>query len=398
MPSDSVDSIVTDPPYELGFMGKKWDSSGIAYDQTLWAECLRVLKPGGHLIAFGGTRTYHRMTCAIEDAGFEIRDCIQWIYGSGFPKSLDVSKAIDKQAGATREVVGVHPYANRGTAQSLQSVNLSGSPEREQFITAPATPEAQQWHGFGTAMKPAVEPAVLARKPLSGTVANNVMTWGCGALNIDGCRVPSDDGFEKAWDKPVRTNIANGGGAFGTGESSKRGTKAIDISANKPVGGRWPANVIFDEEAAQMLDEQSGHSVSKATPRNNGQFKSFSKGFDYAHTTHGHSDSGGASRFFYVAKASRAEREAGLDGDSERANHHPTVKPITLMRYLIRLVTPPGGTVLDPFMGSGSTGCAAMLEAMQFIGIELNAEYLEIARRRIEFNEYTVREKNPMGL
>jgi site-specific DNA-methyltransferase (adenine-specific) len=347
MPDNSIDSIVTDPPYELGFMGKKWDSTGIAYDATLWAECLRVLKPGGHLIAFGGTRTYHRMTCAIEDAGFEIRDCIQWIYGSGFPKSH----------------------------------NLDGD-----------------WHGFGTALKPAVEPAVLARKPLSGTVADNVMTWGVGALNIDGCRVPSDDGFEKAWDKPVRTNIANGGGAFGTGESSKRGTKAIDISANKPVGGRWPANVIFDEEAAQMLDEQSGHSVSKATPRNNGQFKSFSKGFDYAHTTHGHSDSGGASRFFYVAKASRAEREAGLDGDSERANHHPTVKPITLMRYLIRLVTPPGGTVLDPFMGSGSTGCAAMLEAMQFIGIELNAEYLEIARRRIEFNEYTVREKNPMGL
>jgi site-specific DNA-methyltransferase (adenine-specific) len=340
MPDNSVDSIVTDPPYELGFMGKRWDSTGIAYDQSLWAECLRVLKPGGHLIAFGGTRTYHRMTCAIEDAGFEIRDCIQWNYASGFPKSH----------------------------------NLDGD-----------------WHGFGTALKPANEPAVLARKPLSGTVADNVLTWGCGALNIDGCRVPSDDGFEKAWDKPVRTNIANGGGAFGTGESSKRGTKAIDISANKPVGGRWPANVIFDEEAAQMLDAQSGH---------------------------------GASRFFYVAKASKAEREAGLDGmevqiaqstgmsgDSMplrqngterktpmRANHHPTVKPITLMRYLVRLVTPRDGVVLDPFMGSGSTGCAAMLEGVRFIGIELSAEYLEIARRRIEFHEYTVREKNPLGL
>jgi DNA modification methylase len=468
MPSDSVDSIVTDPPYELGFMGKKWDSSGIAYDQTLWAECLRVLKPGGHLIAFGGTRTYHRMTCAIEDAGFEIRDCIQWIYGSGFPKSLDVSKAIDKQNGdsqlerrlrftawvrstgltssqidkatgtqmgshytthptqpaimtrqhldAVRHLIGDVPdwveaevdirtteseawkarevvgekTAGMGSGKTfgmLQSEGDNQDAEKVIPITAPHLPTAQQWHGFGTALKPANEPAVLARKPLSGTVADNVLTWGCGALNIDGCRVPSDDGFEKAWDKPVRTNIANGGGAFGTGESSKRGTKAIDISANKPVGGRWPANVIFDEEAAQMLDAQSGH---------------------------------GASRFFYVAKASRAEREAGLDGmevqrraglqgsdrdgeidplserwrTSPRANHHPTVKPITLMRYLVRLVTPPGGVVLDPFMGSGSTGCAAMLEAMQFIGIELSAEYLEIARRRILHHA----NQNPMGL
>jgi len=333
MPDNSVDSIVTDPPYELGFMGKKWDSTGIAYDQTLWAECLRVLKPGGHLIAFGGTRTYHRMTVAIEDAGFEIRDCIQWIYGSGFPKSLDVSKAIDKQAGIWR-----------GQAGAIQSKNHPmGSPNYERTNKGlPATPEAQQWHGFGTALKPANEPAVLARKPLIGTVADNVLTWGCGALNIDGCRVEGST-------------------------------------------GRWPANVILDEEAAQMLDEQSGH---------------------------------GASRFFYVAKASRAEREAGLDGmevkmkqiysdmgqgalpqqtpsiATPRANHHPTVKPITLMRYLVRLVTPPNGTVLDPFMGSGSTGCAAMLEGVDFVGIELSAEYLEIAERRIAHH----RNANPMGL
>jgi site-specific DNA-methyltransferase (adenine-specific) len=201
---------------------------------------------------------------------------------------------------------------------------------------------------------------VLARKPLVGTVADNVMTWGVGALNIDGCRVPSDDGFERAWDKPVKTNIANGGGAFGTGESTKRGTKEVDISANKPMGGRWPANVIFDEEAAQVLDGQSG----------------------------------GASRFFYVAKASKAEREAGLDSDGDRANHHPTVKPIDLMRCLVRLVTPKGGTVLDPFMGSGSTGCAVMLEGMDFVGIDITPEYVEIARRRILHHA----NQNPMGL
>jgi site-specific DNA-methyltransferase (adenine-specific) len=380
MPDNSVDSIVTDPPYELGFMGKKWDSTGIAYDQTLWAECLRVLKPGGHLIAFGGTRTYHRMTCAIEDAGFEIRDCIQWIYGSGFPKSLDVSKAIDKQAGAEREVVGKgKPMRSLGVMHDDKWIS-----DAEYALTAPHLPTAQQWHGFGTALKPANEPAVLARKPLSGTVADNVLTWGVGGLNIDGCRVEgSDSDINARKQKTIKDKLADkqiyNDGWYGSGAGWSAST------------GRWPANVILDEEAAQMLDAQSGHD---------------------------------ASRFFYVAKASRAEREAGLDGmkvqiaqstgmsgDSMplrqngterktpmRANHHPTVKPITLMRYLVRLVTPPGGTVLDPFMGSGSTGCAAMLEAMQFIGIELSAEYLEIARRRIEFHEYTVREKNPMGL
>jgi site-specific DNA-methyltransferase (adenine-specific) len=391
-PDNSIDSIVTDPPYELGFMGKKWDSSGIAYDQSLWEECLRVLKPGGHLIAFGGTRTYHRMTVAIEDAGFEIRDCIQWIYGSGFPKSHDVSKAIDKQAGVERSEFYTKPIAypdsntwgipNHNSKGNNIGFTTHGTADRKDMDghgniikSLPATPEAQQWHGFGTALKPAVEPAVLARKPLSGTVADNVLTWGVGAINIDGCRIPSDDGFEKAWDKPVKTNISNGSQAFDTGVSAQRGTHEVDISANKPIGGRWPANVILDEEAAQMLDEQSGH---------------------------------GTSRFFYVAKASKSEREAGLnrmemrkgggmkgteDGtlltgsgnerNAMRANFHPTVKPIELMRYLVRLVTPPNGVVLDPFMGSGSTGCAAMLENMQFVGIELNQEYVDIAEKRI---------------
>jgi DNA modification methylase len=376
MPDNSVDSIVCDPPYELGFMGKRWDSTGIAYDVTLWTECLRVLKPGGHLIAFGGTRTYHRMTCAIEDAGFEIRDCIQWIYGSGFPKSHNVANAIDKSMG----------HENRGHAIASGSKfhATTGLPRASGELLPKyegKSETSKPWEGYGTALKPACEPAVLARKPLTGTVADNVMTWGVGALNIDGCRVGD-------------------------------------------AGGRWPANVIFDEAAAKVLDEQSGVSKSTVRPPTGKGILDTTTGWNQNSmidkTLRGHSDSGGASRFFYVAKASKAEREAGLDGmelkikhtqmrsangtgeknfeggftDSIRANHHPTVKPIDLMRYLVRLVTPKGGTVLDPFMGSGSTGCAAMLEGMDFVGIDITPEYVEIARNRILHHA----NQNPMGL
>jgi len=368
----SIDAIVCDPPYELNFMGRTWDNSGIAYDVTVWQQCLRVLKPGGHLVAFGGSRTYHRLAVAIEDAGFEIRDQIQWIYGSGFPKSLDVSKAMDKQAGAVRDVVGNHPYANRGTAQSLQSVNLSRSPEREQFITAPATDLAKQWQGWGTALKPAHEPAVLARKPLCGTVADNVKAWGVGALNIDGTRIATDD------------DLGGGsyGGVFG-GSRDEHGNLPKAIGSGDK--GRWPANVIFDEEAAQILDEQSGHSKSVPQILRQQPTNGLSKGRESArvHETN-YSDSGGASRFFYTAKASKAEREAGLDAPiGERANFHPTIKPLALMRYLVRLVTPKGGKVLDPFMGSGSTGCAAVLEGCDFVGIDITPEYVAIAQKRI---------------
>ena len=379
----SIDAIVCDPPYELGFMGKAWDNSGIAYDVTVWQQCLRVLKPGGHLIAFGGSRTYHRLAVAIEDAGFEIRDQIQWIYGNGFPKSLDVSKAMDKHGGARadfaqfrdaviealkrngqkrgqlQDVLGNYMISHYLTAGSQPAVpnyrdycvirdfckmgdewdSLFSPPaEREVVtekrtdmfgeyevtvkydgemggldgvrlgqskatITAPATDLAEQWQGWGTALKPAHEPAVLARKPLCGTVADNVTAWGVGALNIDGTRMGDD-------------------------------------------AGRWPTNVIFDEEAALLLGEPS--------------------------------------RFFYTAKASKAEREAGLDAPiGERANFHPTVKPLSLMRYLVRLVTPKGGKVLDPFMGSGSTGCAAVLEGCDFVGIDITPEYVAIAQKRI---------------
>jgi site-specific DNA-methyltransferase (adenine-specific) len=287
LPSASVDAVVTDPPYGLSFMGKRWD-----YDVpsvAIWEECLRVLKPGGHLLAFAGTRTQHRMAVRIEDAGFEIRDMIAWVYGSGFPKSLDVSKAIDKAAGAERDVA------------------------------------ARQWAGWGTALKPALEPITVARKPLIGTVAENVLEHGTGALNVDGCRAGTEDmtaQFDREWKQD---------GTFGNGKRASQGKQCPP--------GRWPANLIHDgsEEVVALAGEQA--------------------------------------RFFYCAKTSKRDRGDG--------NNHPTVKPADLMRYLCRLVTPPGGVVLDPFMGSGSTGKAAMLENFRFIGIERELEYIEIAKRRM---------------
>ena len=386
MPSDSVDSIVSDPPYELGFMGKRWDSTGIAYDVTLWAECMRVLKPGGHLLAFGGSRTYHRLAVAIEDAGFEIRDCIMWLYGSGFPKSHDVSKALDKQAGAEREVVKVVRKTHMSTASTNDGwarpshYDDEGNAKTTMQITAPATPLAQQWQGWGTALKPAHEPIVVARKPLHGTVADNVQAWGVGALNIDGCRVGLSDGESAP--------SGSGNGSKNSLYSQVQNSHGNDGNTT-PASGRWPANIILDEEAAQMLDEQSGVSKSSVRPpladRENDERGTWQMRPRKTAQVRGYSDSDGASRFFYVAKASKAERKAGLDApDGERANRHPTIKPITLMRYLVRMVTPCGGVVLDPFMGSGTTGCAAMLEAMRFIGIDITPEYVDIADRRIQ--------------
>jgi hypothetical protein len=244
IPDASIDSIVTDPPYELGFMGKQWDSTGIAYNVNLWTECLRVLKPGGHLLAFGGTRTYHRMAVAIEDAGFDIRDSLHWIYGSGFPKSLDVSKAIDKAAGAERQVIGHHdvgPDMRGGNYENAEGRMIAD-------ITAPATDAAKEWDGWGTALKPAHEPIVLARKPLIGTVAANVLQHGTGALNIDGCRVSLAHG-----ETPEHLGGGTFGGSFGNGKPA--------ASSDNPLG-RWPANIIFDEEAGAELDRQSGVSKS----------------------------------------------------------------------------------------------------------------------------------------
>jgi DNA modification methylase len=384
---NSVDSIVTDPPYELGFMGKKWDSTGIAYNVELWKECLRVLKPGGHLLAFGGTRTYHRMTCAIEDAGFEIRDCIQWLYGSGFPKSHDISKAIDKKLGAEREVIGVDEVFlrrnpnNTGVGRIVtksDGTTLDGrktpykKSEHAGLITAPATPEAQEWEGWGTALKPANEPIVLARKPLSEkTIAENVMKWGTGGLNIDGCRIGTE----------VRNNPQAGFIRRGrTDEEVFLGADKNRPEGTVEVTGRFPANVILDEEAGALLDQQSGST----------SYGNKSGGYSYSDRQYAvqgfikdckpkapsnYGDSGGASRFFYCAKASKKERGEG--------NNHPTVKPVKLMEYLITLITPPNGIVLDPFFGSGTTGIAAVNLGFNFIGTELDKQYVEIARRRI---------------
>ena len=432
MPESSVDSVVTDPPYGLAFMGKKWD-----YDvpsEDVWRECLRVLKPGGHLLAFAGTRTQHRMAVRIEDAGFEIRDMIAWCYGSGFPKSLDVSKAIDKMdaveeqerrrlrftawvqsTGVTSrqidEATGTNMGGHYTTAasqpaimtrehleqcrhllgdvpewverecdiRSVESRNMAARevvgvetlpdtsivrpgfvgmtapngviPKRPVNITTPATAAARQWDGWGTTLKPALEPITVARKPLVGTVAANVLAHGTGAINVDGCRVEGQS--------------ARAGEVYG---ADQRDQRVFEPHAS----GRWPANLIHDGS-----DEVVGLT-------------------------------GDAARFFYCAKASKADRDDGLDGfeavrtggmqvtadgsmltgsgnerTTTRANHHPTVKPTDLMRYLCRLVTPPNGIVLDPFMGSGSTGKAAMLEGFGFIGIERDAGYLEIAKARI---------------
>ena len=414
LPDASIDSIVTDPPYELGFMGKSWDNSGIAYNQDLWAECLRVLKPGGHLLAFSGSRTYHRMVVAIEDSGFEIRDQIMWLYGSGFPKSLDVSKAIDKGTGESRgrreeftawmrstgitareidqatgtnmgghyltdksqpaiatadlfdllrpllpevpeeierlvaERTGIEwtAYKNREVVGTKTSGiankdegprhTIGASKSIEVDITAPATPEAQQWQGWGTALKPAHEPIVVARKPLIGTVANNVLTYGTGALNIDGCRVGTD------------------GGCSGASAGPSNGSPIVRAD------GRWPANVIHDgsDEVLAGFPNEAGR-FFKSTP------------IDEADT----------QSFIYCAKASKSERNAGLEGQ----NFHTTVKPLALMRYLIKLVTPPGGTVLDPFLGSGSTAVAAILEGFEWIGCEMTAEYFPIIEARVKW-------------
>lgn len=406
--ADSVDAVVCDPPYELGFMGRAWDASGVAFQPETWRECLRVLKPGGFLLAFGGTRTHHRIGVAVEDAGFEIRDTIAWIYGQGFPKSLNVSE--------------VRP-------------------------------------GWGTALKPAFEPIVVGRKLFRGTVVANMLEHGTGALNIDGCRI----GTTK--DVPASPRRAEQGPAYGDLSNASGDEPGFD-----PNVGRWPANVMLGHSEdcvlvgqrevrgdgnwkgktesigyeggwdttdhprdrrvpevetidewdcvegcpVRLLDEQSGTSRDGVA---SGRSRGFPKdGFvggsysDYDGDPIGYGGAGGASRFFYCTKASRAERDAGLEGFDEqrseyrrdddpeantirerlhgsrpRKNHHPTVKPVAVMRWLCRLVTPPGGTVLDPFLGSGTTGIAAVLEGFGFVGVELGPEYLPIADARIAF-------------
>ena len=481
----SVDAVVTDPPYGLEFMGKEWDApwkqgadvhaearnrraeemgdenkrryiasavnkyaAGLPFQQwcEMWAtECLRVLKPGGHLLAFGGTRTWHRLACAVEDAGFEVRDSIAWMYGSGFPKSLDVSKAIDKAAGAERE--GSRSFAVEGgmgggragwTTQRCDSCDRTRGSQAGNCQcpdAAPATDAARQWEGWGTALKPAFEPVVVARKPLIGTVAATVLAHGTGALNIDGCRVAVD---------PNDPNIIHAESRGGTSRSIGNGTAYMGGEVGRGPTlqhpqGRWPANVVLDESQAEALDEQSGESAPKParTGRkggcsDNGTMTGYGTGDDVG--TWPADAGGGASRFFYVAKAPTSERprykrEGGSDNattygqmkkrecnvcgnrtcpaggeqsgkpwptcghddwswvEQQSARDefvaHPTVKPLSLMRWLVRLVTPPGGTVLDPFAGSGTTAEACILEGFRCVTIDKEPEHLPLILQRI---------------
>lgn len=455
LPDNSIDSVVTDPPYALtpskgakaGFMGKLWDAEVPSVE--FWKEVYRVLKPGGHILSFGGTRTYHRMVVNIEDAGFEIRDQIMWIYGSGFPKSLNIGKAVDKIQGNKREVVGEADGCGKSNN------HIGGSFEKGGDRKIDITKGNSQFEGYGTALKPANEPICVARKPLSEkTVAANMMKWGTGGINVDGCRIGND------MISSGKTKVVNGGQL--NGENTR-----VNIEETFSEG-RFPANIIFECTCDEVikgkeikgnenynfnnvelketntfkgrgkytprtetpdihtdpncpcyqLDQQSGVSKSNCKSgivegKNAAMMDKYDdsrkngSGMKNKIMVDDYSDKGGASRFFYVAKVSKKERNMGLDGFEEKQtkgsiglhnvggsptkdndrinkNHHPTVKPINLMTYLIRLVTPENGIVLEPFMGSGSTGVAAMLEGKRFVGMEQDESYFKIAEKRIE--------------
>ena len=471
---NSIDSIVTDPPYELGFMGKSWDNSSIAYNIEMWKEAMRVLKPGGYLLSFGGTRTYHRMACAIEDAGFEIRDQIQWVYGSGFPKSLNIGKAIDKIAprlgqfdkfaehfkqqrelkqisqkdiakhflSKTSGITGcVWNWENGANIPTLEQWNklkelldlsneflpLIERIERERKIIGKSTTNktvyqrigqdnisgeinvtkgTSEWEGWGTALKPANEPICVARKPLAEkTVAENVLKYGTGGINIDECKVPiSNEDIEKRSKEEISRNIEKG---KNNGKESITGFMGLIKSAGQTIDsikcGRFPSNVLHDGSEEVMNEfAKAGVSKSNDSKRNRKVLGSFGMPND---STPEYSDSGTPARFFYCAKASKSERNQGLDEFEEKRkcnsysesregmykdrntllkNNHPTVKPLKLMQYLVRLVTPKNGIVLDPFIGSGTTGMAAKSQGFNYIGFDMTKEYCDIAEARIK--------------
>lgn len=405
---NSVDSIVTDPPYGFSFMGKKWDYDVPSID--IWKECFRVLKFGGHLLAFGGSRTYHRLAVNVEDAGFEIRDQIMWIYGSGFPKSHNVGKAVDKIQGNKRDVIrkrkdGVAKINDNG----IYRINALSKNEVGMLKEYDETKGNSQWEGWGTALKPAHEPIVMARKPLSEkSIADNVLKWGTGAINIDESRIGSADTRSKA----SMTALGQNSGW------NKHNNKEVIAGSEC---GRFPANIMFDEEASKILDEQSGISKSVTSKRGVGfsDSKIYGKGDLSFDSTRGYNDKAGASRFFYCSKTSKKDRDEGMaefkekkwvqfstknntsgepsnwskDRQTSYKNIHPTVKPTKLMCYLVNLVTPKGGIVLDPFMGSGSTGKACVQKGFDFIGIEREEEYIQIANARIEYEQKKMSEK-----
>ena len=414
--AEPFDAVLSDPPYELGFMGKRWDASGVAFDPKVWLWLATHLRPGAPLLAFGGTRTHHRMMCAIEDAGFEIRDCLSWLYASGFPKSLNISKAIDAAAGVERPVIGEQTLTGNAAVSTKDKggtfgVQVGTVPPKTIALTGPATDLAKTWDGFGTALKPAWEPIVLARRPLDGTMASSVATHGVGGIAIDACRIEAQG--RPAIEPGCVPGFANIGVSAGS-----RAAGTTDL-------GRWPANVLLDEASAPMLDAQSGDRPStlsgRADPRAQHEHPSsaetdswFQRGL--AKGSHVYADDGGASRFFFSSKVSTSERNDGLDdlpelsarattgrdddapGNGPRAgagrggtakNPHPTMKPVALTEYLARLILPPRGSgrprrLLVPFCGVGSEMIGALRAGWDdVVGIELNAEYAAIARLRL---------------
>jgi DNA modification methylase len=408
---DSLDALVTDPPAGISFMGKAWDHHRGGRDQWIawiaqrFKECRRVLKPGAHGLVWAIPRTSHWTAYALEEAGFEIREIVHHIFGSGFPKSLNISKAIDNSLGATRKIIGYDEsrarpnrlYRSGAIGNIGGHEHISDRTDNGATLTAPATAEAKQWEGWGTALKPATEHWILVRKPFAGTLVKNVLRHGTGGLNIDACRITTND----VTGRPVYES------------KGWKNTSGLTGSQNDDwKKGRWPANLILDEAAGALLDEQSGSLTGARAPVRGTEGSELVKDiYNKRKRIPGvfHSDIGGASRFFYCPKPSRREREAGLDdcvvqqrddsrkegnpgGDNPRnrgvkpvKNHHPTVKSIVLMRYLTRLITPPRGTVVDPFMGSGSTGCACALENFNFVGMDSEQEYVTLARARIDY-------------
>lgn len=420
---ESIDSIVTDSPYELNFMGKGWDNSGIAFQSDTWKKCYEVLKPGGYLLAFGGSRTFHRIACAIEDAGFEIRDTIMWLYGSGFPKSQNISKILDKKFGEERPIIGY--TKNAGIAKNAQP-DSTGSHIWTGNIRSdkPITDLAKQWQGWGTCLKPSFEPIIVARKPFKGSLVDNVIEYGVGGINIDECRVETNEKM-----KPCK----RGSGVFSETANGKiTGWNKDDYNGDYQPNnlGRFPANTIltydetdFDEVCGSFPQNQKPAGNKKEVNYDNKDYDNSSYKINYTHNPKIAGDNGGsASRYFYCAKASKKDRDEGLDsfnqekvndgrqtpidnafqrGETLRKNTHPTVKPTDLMQYLVRLVSPNGATILDPFNGSGSTGKAVMYENKErnknykYIGIELTEEYLPIAKARIEYICNLKEEVNP---
>lgn len=380
---NSIDSIVTDPPYELNFMGKGWDRSGIAFNPETWRRCYNALKPGGYLLAFGGSRTFHRIAVAIEDAGFEIRDVILWLYGSGFPKSLNIGLAIDKKNGVDNRTGNLRTDgvgSNSGTGV----YNLNDAEITPVATVYEERVALNEWRGWGTSLKPAYEPIIVARKPCAGSCIDNVLTYGVGGINIDECRIDHDEPVKYTTRTTEKSNGLHMGKFKSTG--SERSTANPD--------GRFPSNVLLtydDTDRAEvcggMPETKSSSPIASDNRANIGN----SMFIDGVHTPgNSYNDEGSASRYFYTAKASPRDRDEGLEVLASR-NIHPSVKPTDLMQYLVRLVTPRGGTVLDPFNGSGSTGKACMFENKdrdanyKYIGIELTPEYLPIAEARIKF-------------